>query len=398
MEQTFEGPLAGIRIIDLTQVGAGPYCMSMLGDLGADVIKVEPPGGEPMRTVDNHFAPKESAYYFGINRSKRDITINLKSPRGHEILHRLLETADVVAVGMRPQAVESLGIGYDQLADRYPRLVYLSVTAFGETGPRSDEPGMDIVAQALSGVMALTGDIDRPPVKAGTAVADWALSYAAAVGILSALRARDRDGLGQKVSVNLLDAAISLLPNFVTPYFATGTPIRRAGSGHPQIAPYQVFYTADGYMVVGCLSDQFWRPLCEAMERPDLVDHPHFASNTVRVANRDEVVEVVAAEMVKRPTAEWITRFKRSDFPHAPVHELEDVFEDPQVKHNGMLLELDHPRFGPYKAVNNAVKLSRTPARPHGYSPAPGEHSDEILREVGFGDDEIEAFEKDGLN
>jgi succinate--hydroxymethylglutarate CoA-transferase len=391
-------PLDGVRIVDLTQVGAGPYCTTLLGDLGADVIKVEPPGGEPMRSVDNHFAPKESAYYFGINRSKRDITLNLKSEAGRAILDRLIDTADVFAVGMRPRAVNALGIDYETVAARNPRIVYLSVTAFGETGPRSDEPGMDIVAQALSGLMAMTGEPDRPPVKVGTAVSDWSLSLSAALGVVTALRARDRDGVGQKVSVNLLDSSIALLPNFVTPYFATGARMRRSGSGHPQIVPYQVFDTADGYLVVACLSDQFWRPLCEAMDRSDLIDAPGYADNTQRVANRDEVIKVVGEELARHPTDHWLERFSTCDFPHAPVRELEEVFEEPQVIHNGMLLELEHPRYGPYKAVNNPIKLSRTPARPHRYSPAPGEDNAEVLREVGYSDDEIGVLEADGLN
>jgi crotonobetainyl-CoA:carnitine CoA-transferase CaiB-like acyl-CoA transferase len=391
-------PLDGIRIVDLTQVGAGPYCMSLLGDMGADVIKIEPPGGEPMRSVDNFFAPNESAYYFGINRSKRDITLNLKSKAGHEILDRLIETADVFAVGMRPKAVYQLGVDYETVAAKNPRVVYLSVTAFGDTGPRSDAPGMDIVAQALSGLMALTGEPDQPPVKVGTAVSDWALSLSAAFGILTALRARDRDGVGQKVSVNLLDCSIALLPNLVTPYFATGVPIRRAGSGHPQIVPYQVFGTADGNIVVACLSDQFWPRLCKALERPDLVDHPHMASNSVRTQHRQEVVDAVASVMATKPTAHWVERFVSCDVPHAPVNELEEVFDDAQVIHNEMLLELQHPRFGPYKVVNNPVHLSRTPAQPWGHSPSPGEHSVEILQELGFDDDRIAELQLEGLN
>jgi crotonobetainyl-CoA:carnitine CoA-transferase CaiB-like acyl-CoA transferase len=387
-----------VRIVDLTQVGAGPYCMSLLGDLGADVIKIEPPGGEPMRSVDNFFAPKESAYYFGINRSKRDITLNLKSEAGHEVLDRLIETADVFAVGMRPKAVAQLGVDYETVSAKNPRIVYLSVTAFGDTGPRSDAPGMDIVAQALSGLMALTGEPDQPPVKVGTAVSDWSLSLTAAFGIVTALRARDRDGVGQKVSVNLLDCSIALLPNLVTPYFATGEPIRRAGSGHPQIVPYQVFATGDGNIVVACLSDQFWPRLCAAFERPDLVDHPDMSTNSVRVRHRQEVVDVVAAEMAKRPTAEWVDRFVKYDVPHAPVNELEQVFDEPQVIHNQALIELQHPRFGPYKAINNPVHLSRTPARPWGHSPSPGEHSIEILRELGYDDDRIAELQVEGLN
>lgn len=391
-----DGPLAGVRIVDLTQVGAGPYCSTLLGDLGADVIKIEPPGGEPMRSVDNFFAPKESAYYFGINRSKRSVALDLKSEKGRAALDRLIDDADVFAVGMRPKAVRDLGVTYEEVSARNPRIVYLSVTAFGETGPRSDAPGMDIVAQALSGVMALTGEPDRPPVKVGTAMADWSLSFLAAFGVCAALRARDRDGVGQKVSLNLLDSAIAMLPNFVTPYFAMGTPIRRSGSGHPQIVPYEVFPTSDGNIVVACLSDQFWAPLCRAIEAPELIDDPRYSTNPARVSRREEVVAIVAERLAKESTRHWEQRFTECDFPHAPVHELEEVFEDPQVVHNQMLIELEHPRFGPYKALNNPLKLSRTPAEPRGYSPGPGEHTEEVLREIGYGDDEVAELLREG--
>lgn len=389
-------PLNDVRIVDATQVGAGPYMTTLLGDLGADVIKIEPPGGEPMRTVDNHFAYKESAYYFGINRSKRDITLNLKSEQGQKVVHRMLESADVFAISMRPEAVRKLGLDYETLKDRYPRLVYCCVTAFGEDGPRAKAPGMDIVAQALSGIMALTGYPDLPPVKAGPPIADWSTSFFGALGIVAALRTRDRDGVGQKVSVNLLDSAIACLPNFVTPALITGTRIRRSGSGHPQVVPYQVFETSDGHIVVACLSDQFWAPLCTALERPDLVHDERFYTNPERVKNRDVLVPMIAEILKTRDKAAWIERFTAEDFPHAPVNELEEVFVDPQVVHNGMILDLDHPRYGPYSVVNNPIKMSRTPPAPFGYSPSPGEHSQEILAELGFSEEDIRSIIEEG--
>jgi crotonobetainyl-CoA:carnitine CoA-transferase CaiB-like acyl-CoA transferase len=377
-------PLAGVKVVDLTQVGAGPYMTSLLGDLGADVVKIEPPGGEPMRSVDNYFAPKESAYYFGMNRSKRDITLDLKSPAGREVIDRMLATADVLTVSMRPRAVQALGLSYEQLAERFPRLVYCSVTAFGEDGPRVDEPGMDIVAQAISGIMAITGDPDRLPVKAGPAIADWATSFMGAFAIVSALRARDRDGVGQKVSVSLLDVAIACLPNYVTPMLVMGIPIRRSGSSHAQVVPYQVFESSDGYLVLACLSDQFWPPVCRALEREEWIDDARFHTNPERVRHRDALVPAVAAIMRERSTRTWIERFTRHGVPHAPVHELEQVFEDPQVVHNEMLLYLEHPRFGRYPVINNPIRMSRTNPRPHGYSPAPGEHNEEVFRELGY--------------
>lgn len=392
MTQTRMAALDGVKVLDLCQVGAGPYCSTLLGDLGAEVVKVEPIGGEPTRSVDNFFAPKESAYYFGINRSKKAIALDIKSKEGHEILLRLAKWADVVTVSMRPATVDRLGLSYDNLRKVNDRIVYLSVTAFGEDGPRAEAPGMDIVAQALSGVMALTGEPDQPPVKCGASVADWTTSFLSAFAIVSALRARDRDGVGQKVAVSLLDASLSLLPQFVSSYRATGVAPRRSGSGHPMVVPYQVFLTADGNIIVACLDDRFWPRLCNALERPELIADERFATNSSRVKRRAEIVGIVQAILATKTTEEWVSRFEKLSVPHAPVLELEQVVEDPQVIHNEMILTLEHPRFGKYQVVNNPIRMSATPAVPHGYSPGVGEHTDEVLAGVGYSEEELGAL------
>jgi crotonobetainyl-CoA:carnitine CoA-transferase CaiB-like acyl-CoA transferase len=383
-EPAARAPLAGVRVIDLSQIAAGPYCTSMLGDFGADVVKVEPTAGDPLRSIDDAFGPGESAYFFGLNRSKRALAIDLKSEAGRSVLDRLLATADVCVVSMRPAALARLHLTHEELAARHPRLVYCLITAFGETGPRADEPGMDILAQALGGIMGLTGEPGRAPVKAGVPVADFVGSVHAVLGILLALRVRDRDGFGQKVSINLLDGQVSLLANYVALYCRNGKPIRPVGGGHPQIVPYQVFEASDGPFIVACLTERFWPPLCEAIGRPELARRTEFATNVARVQHRDELVPMLAAVFATRHRAHWLERLRAQDIPVSPVHRLEDVIAEPQVVHNGMLLDLVHPRHGPVRTVNNPVHLSRTPAQPSRYPPALGEHTEELMAELGF--------------
>lgn len=388
-------PLNGVRVIDFCQVGSGPYCASILGDFGADVVKVEAPGGEPTRSIDSGFAPGHSTVFAGVNRSKRAIGLDLKSAAAPQVLERLLRWADVVAVSMRPQALARIGLSYEQVRDINPAIVYLSITAFGEDGPRAGEPGMDITAQALSGMMALTGEPDRPPAKCGAAVADYTGSYLGALAVLAALRTRDRDGVGQKVSVNLLDTAVSLMPQYVSSYFATGEVPRRAGSGHPTVVPYQAFETTDGAIIVACLKDAFWPRICAALGRDDLAAEGRFSTNAGRLAARAEVTGLLQDELGKQTTEHWAERFRSADVPYAPVNNLAEALVDPQVTHNDMVLTLNHPRHGEYRVVNNPVSMSVTPPLPSRYSPDPGEHTGEVLTEIGFSADEIGRLRAD---
>ena len=385
----FPPALEGVKILDLSQVGAGPYCTTLLGDMGADVIKVEPIGGEPTRTIDNFFGPKESAYYYGINRSKRTVALDIKADAGIKIISNLIKWADVFVIGMRPNTVARLGLAYEDVAAINPMIIYLSITAFGESGPRIDEPGMDIVAQALSGVMALTGDPDRPPVKCGPSITDWAASFLGSFAVSAALRARDRDGVGQKLSVSLLDGAVALLPQFVSSYKATGVAPRRSGSGHPMVVPYQVFSTADGNIIVACLDNRFWPRLCRSIDRPDLIDDPRYSENEERVRRRDEVIGIVQNALLCHPTSTWIERFTKESMAHAPVLELEEALAEPQILHNEMILTLDHPKYGSYQVANNPIRMSKTPPRPWGYSPGVGQHTDEVLLSLGMQVEEL---------
>jgi crotonobetainyl-CoA:carnitine CoA-transferase CaiB-like acyl-CoA transferase len=390
------GVLDGVRILDFTQVLAGPYATSLLGDFGADVIKIEPPGGEPFRTIDNLFAPGDSGYYYGINRSKRAMTLNLKHRDSRQIVERLVADSDVVVVGFRPAAVVKIGLDFESLSSINPRLVHCSLTAFGESGPLAGEPGMDIVVQAMSGVMGLTGEPDRPPVKTGPSIADFTGAFLTVAAVLAGLRVRDRDGIGQQVSVNLLDGQIAMLANFITPYIHTREPIRRAGGGHPQVVPYQVFHASDGPMVVACLNDTFWAPLCRGIDRTDLIDDPRFVDNPARAAHRTELVPLLEQLFASASREDWLTRLRAHGVPCAPVNELEEALAEPQVAHNQSLIELTHPVHGTYTVPNNPIRMSASPPRPHGYVPAVGEHTRQILTEFGFDEPTIAKFAEVG--
>ncbi|MFC9538240.1 CaiB/BaiF CoA transferase family protein [Streptomyces sp. NPDC056975] len=386
----------GIKVVDLTQIASGPYATSMLGDFGADVVKIEPPSGDPLRRIDNTFGPGESAYAYSVNRSKRAIALDLKTAAGFDVLERMLEDADVLAVSMRPSAAAKLGIDYASLAERHPRLVYCSITGYGESGPLAGRPGMDLIAQARGGVMGTTGEPGGTPVKVGPAVGDFLCSYLAMNAILLGLRVRDRDGTGQQVSVNLLDGQVSLLANLSVAYHRTGVPFRPMGGAQTNIVPYQVFATADGWMVVACLTEKFWVNLCHALGRGDLLADPRYGTNADRVRNRNDLVPELERIFVARPAAHWVPLLDASDVPCSPVNRLEEVFEDSQVVNNDMRLVLDHPVHGEIVTVNNPIHLSRTPARPWGYPPAVGEHSDEVLTELGYDAEAIRTLREAG--
>lgn len=384
--------LHGVRIVDLSQVAAGPYGTSLLGDFGADVIKVEQPEGEQFRGIDNIFGAGESAYFYGLNRSKRCVALDLSRASAREVLDRLVATADVFIVAFRPSATRKLGLSYERLSAINPRIIYCSITAFGETGPRAEEPGMDILAQALGGVMALTGDPDRMPVKVGPPIADFVVSYLMAFAVCAALRVRDRDGAGQKIELNLLDGMVASVANYATPYIATRKPIRRVGGAHPQLVPYQVFRVADGCMVVACLSDRFWPLLCTALGDEALAADARYATNPDRVRNRAELIERIQAILATRPRAYWLEHLKKAGVPCSVVNELEDALRDPQVLHNDMVVELTHRKVGKYTVVNNPIRMSLTPPKISSPAPGVGEHTEALMRELGYTSADIAAL------
>lgn len=391
-------PLTGVKVVDLSQIGAGPYGTSMLGDLGADVIKVEPLTGDSFRYVDNAYAQGESAYFFGVNRSKRSMALNLKDPQGYEVLLRLVREADVFVVAFRPDAVERMGIDYETLRQANPRLIYAAVTAFGEDGPRAHQPGMDILAQALSGMMGVTGEVGGGPVKVGVPIADFVGSFFLGFGVCAALRLRDQTGVGDKISVNLLDGQIAAFANYITAYDKTRTKFRPLGGGHPQLVPYQPFLGSDeNYFILACLNDHFWSKLLPYLGQFDDFSDPRFATNMNRVAHREELCGRLQDLFSTRPAAFWLEGLEATGVPCSPIHRMEDALEDPQVVHNRSVVELEHPRFGSYKVPNNPIRFQHAATGPRGYAPGLGEHTEEILSEYGLTREQIQELRERGV-
>ncbi|MBV6759839.1 CaiB/BaiF CoA transferase family protein [Rhodococcus opacus] len=391
-------PLSGVRIVDLSQVGAGPYGTSLLGDLGADVIKVEPLEGDSFRFVDDAFGEGESAYFYGVNRSKRSIALNLKNERGFEVLTRLVEQADVFVVAFRPDAVQRMGIDYESLRSINDRLIYCSITAFGETGPRAHMPGMDILAQAMSGMMGATGEVDGGPVKVGAPIADFVASFLLGFGVCAALRLRDQTGRGEKISVNLLDGQISTFANYMTVLDKTGVPFRRQGGGHPQLVPYQPFFGSDGkQFILACMNDRFWQRMLPLLDRYGDFHDRRFDTNTGRVAHRVELCGRLEEIFAAQPAEFWLAELETAGVPCGPIHALEDAIVDPQVIANESLTTLTHPVHGAYRAPNTPIRFARAATGPRGYAPALGEHTAEILREAGFDHAEVASLKADDI-
>jgi len=393
-----DGPLSGVRILDLTHIGAGPLATSMLGDMGADVVKVEPRGlGDPTRRYDDLFPGADSSYFMGINRSKRSIALDLKSAEGLRVLEQLLERSDVVIENYRPGALRRLGLDYDAVAKRRPAIVYCSISAFGVDGPYVDRAGMDIIVQGMGGLMGLTGERGEPPVKIGAPIADFIGSYLACFGISLALLAREKFGIGQLVTVSLLDGQIMTLANYVAGFHVNGMPDGPSGGQHPQIVPYQVFGASDGYLIVACLTEGFWRNLCKALDREDLAGDPRFELNRVRTRNRELLVPILAEILETRTRAEWVEILGRHDVPCGPVNTLADVFADPQVVHNQMTVGVEHPRAGRVVVPGVPVKLSATPGRVRRPPPMHGQHTDELLAGLGYSAADISRLRGDGV-
>ncbi|MEE8158477.1 MAG: CaiB/BaiF CoA-transferase family protein [Dehalococcoidia bacterium] len=388
--------LSGVQVLDLTRALAGPYCTLMLGDYGADVIKIELPGrGDDTRHWGPPYIDGESAYFLSINRNKRSLTLNLKDPAGREVFMRLTRNADVVVENFTPGVVNRLGIDYEAVKAENPRIVYSSISGFGQTGPYREKPAYDQMMQGLGGIMSLTGDPDGQPQKIGVALADIGAGMLAAYAVMTALFHRERTGVGQYIDVSMLDLQVAWLTYQAATYFATDTPPPRVGAAHPNLVPYQAFKCADGkYINVAVGNERFWQRFCKALGREDLVEMPEYAQNKDRVKNRDQLVALLQQEFDTRSTNRWVDILEEAGVPCGPINDLADVFSDPQVKARDMLLEVQHPSAGKIKQTGIPIKFSATPGSIDSPPPLLGQQSKEILLELGYSQDEVEALER----
>jgi crotonobetainyl-CoA:carnitine CoA-transferase CaiB-like acyl-CoA transferase len=390
------GPLTGTTVLDLTRVLSGPYCTMMLADLGARVIKIEQPrGGDDTRHWGPPFLGTESAYFLSINRNKESVTLDFKHARGRALLDQLIAMSDVVVENFRPGTLARLGLDYATLAPKYPRLVYCSVSGYGHTGPRSQEPGYDAVLQGEGGLMSLTGAPDVPPVRVGVAVADIVTGIFACQGISAALYARERTGRGQQVDIAMLDTVVAMLTYQAGIYFATGQPPQRMGNRHPTIVPYETFTASDGEFVLAVGTDEQWRKFCEvaALDAGD-----RFATNRERVTGYADLRPVIAARVHTQTRSYWIERLGQAGVPCGSVRDLHEVFTDPQIAARSMVVPMSHPTAGDIRVLGSPLKLSDTPATQRTPPPTLGQHTESVLqRDLGLTRDAIDELRAGGV-
>ena len=391
------GPLKGIKVVELAQIMAGPTCGMLLADMGADVIKVEKlPGGDDTRSYTEPSVKGESAAFMMLNRNKRGMAVNLKTPGGLEVVKKLLLDADVVTENYRKGTLEKLGLGYGVLQELNPRLIYCAVSGYGRTGPYADKGGFDLIAQGMAGLMSITGEPGGAPVKSGTPIADINAGIFAALGVVSAIYARERTGRGQLVETSLMEAAIHQTQWQTAIFLATGVNPQPSGSAHILTAPYQAFPTADGWINVGGANQSNWERIVKAIGRPELADDPRFRTNGDRMKNLAALTPLVAERMKTRSSAEWVREFESMGIPVGPVNKIGDMLADPQVKAREMVVEVEHPTVGRTKALGFPVKFSSTPVKVERASPLLGQHTDEILASLGYSRERIAELRREG--
>lgn len=398
--QFTDKPLKGIKVLDLSRILAGPYCSMMLGDLGADVIKVErPKTGDDTRHWGPPDAGGESAYYLFTNRNKRSITVDLKSAEGREIIKQLAAKSDVLVENYKVGTLEKMGLGYEELKQENPGLVYCSISGFGQNGPYKDKPGYDFIIQGIGGIMSITGPIEGPPMKVGVAIVDITAGLFATNAIQAALIHRSKTGLGQYIDISLLDSVLAWLANVGSNYLVSGEIPNRYANAHPNIVPYETFKTRDGsFIALAVGNDRQWELFCKLAGIEDLSSDPRFATNSQRVLNREVLIPLISEKMLDRTAEEWLQGLEDLKIPAGPINSFDKVFSDPQVVARKMAVEVPHPTAESVRMVTSPMKFSDTPCEITRHPPLMGEHTDEILKDdLGFQADQISTLREKGV-
>ena len=387
--------LANVRVLDVTQFMAGPFCSTMLADLGADVIKIEPPSGDSTRQMVGA-SGSESPSFNAVNRGKRSVVVNLKLPDGQQLFKRMAQSSDILIENYRPGVMHAFGLGYDALAAINPRLIYASISGYGQTGPNRAKGGFDLIAQGVSGIMSVTGEPGRPPAKAGIPLTDLGAALFAVTGVLAALHHRTVAGIGQYIDTSLVEAGVALSVWEATEYFSGRRVPAPLGSAHRMNAPYQAIRCADGYVTIGANTNRLFQRLCSVLGHEEWSSVAEFANNGSRVRNRAKLASLIESVMIQQSCHHWLSALDAADIPCGPINDYAQVFSDPQVAAREMVLETEHPVLGRLRTLGSPIKMSATPADASRRAPLLGEHTDDVLREFGLSADEIEALRQSG--
>ncbi len=395
--------LEGIRVVDLSHVLAAPICTMFLADLGAEVIHVEPPQGDDAREFGPFVGEPDknrSGYFISLNRNKKSMVLNLKHEKGKKILHELIEVSDIVVENFRPTTMKKLGFDWENIQKINPRVIYASICGFGhDTLPGYDtRPAYDMVAQGYSGIMSVTGPEEGPPCRVGTSVGDIFAGHQAVIGILAALMHRENTGRGQHYDGAMVDGLFAVLENAVARHTISGTIPGPLGSAHPSITPFQGFKTKDSWIITPIGNDYLWATFCKVIEREDLINDPRFKTNPLRNENKGQLIPILAVELEKRTTREWVDIFDTAGLPYSPINNLKEICEDPHIAYRKMLVEIDQPGVGRMKISGSPIRLSETPGEVYAPAPLLGQHSEEVLREIlGYSDEEINQLKEEGV-